>query len=497
MPSSRWLSPVAAGIAIAAFCVVKILSVDYTLADDNLYLYLADRMADGLLPYRDFFHAHPPLHLVPGALLFAVTGGFSLGVGKAIPIVASALAGFFLYRGSRRMGELDGVLACVLFLFAFDPLRIASHYVGASLAAMWIALAFERLSARQAVHAGLAFALGALTLLNVAPAGIGVGLVYLLLDRSGAVRFGAAGLAFFAAAALLCVAIVGGAFFEQVVLYHFAKAPGDSTVLRSFNSVIRYNPWLVFGALCGMVALQFGLAGDEGRSLTGRGEKKASARSARETVNLRRLPLLALGGAMTSVAFFAWQDRVFNYYFEILFVCLAPLAAFGLAELLRKASAALRSRSPGRAVEALLLVAILGTGLARSSSVRISWNDYWWPAANRFDAAVTLADEVARRSVARDTILGDYLSTPLIALLSDRRIAFDEADLNGMRFETGMLDLDALIAKLEADPPRLILTRTDGGISNQTDFMAWVEYRYAPVHRHPAAEPRHVIWGNE
>jgi hypothetical protein len=334
------------------------------------------------------------------------------------------------------------------------------------------------------------------TLLNVAPAGFGVGLVYLLLDRTGALRFGAAGLAFFAATVLLCVAIVGGAFYEQVLLYHLAKAPGDSTVLRSFISIVSYNPWLVSGALCGMIALQFGLGADKGRGLTGRGEKEASARSAREAVNLRRLPLLALGGALASVAFFASLDLVFNYYFEILFVCLAPLAAFGLAELFRKANAALRSRSSGRAVEALLLLGILVTGLARSSSVRISWNDYWWPAANRFDTAVTLADEVARRSTAGDTILGDYLSTPLIALLSDRRIAFDEADLNGMRFEAGMLDLDALIAKLEADPPRLILTRTDGGISSRTDFMAWVEYRYAPVHRHPAAEPRHVIWGS-
>ncbi len=43
MPPSRWLSPLAAGISIATFCIVKILSVDYTLADDNLYLYLADR----------------------------------------------------------------------------------------------------------------------------------------------------------------------------------------------------------------------------------------------------------------------------------------------------------------------------------------------------------------------------------------------------------------------------------------------------------------------
>ena len=362
------------------------------------------------------------------------------------------------------------------------PIRIAS-----------VRSAFLRL----AVHAGLAFALGALTLLNVAPAGFGVGLVYLLLDRSEAVRFGAAGLAFFAATVLLCVAIVGSAFFEQVVLYHLAKAPGDRTVLRSFISVVGYNPWLVSGALCGMVALQFGLGVDERRGLTGRGEKEAGARSAREVINHRSLPLLALGGALASVAFFASLDLVFNYYFEILFVCLAPLAAFGLAELFRKASAAVRSRSPGRAVEALVLVGILVTGLARSSSVRISWNDYWWPAANRFDTAVALADEVARRSVAGDTILGDYLSTPLIALLSDRRIALDEADLNGMRIETGILDLDALIAKLEVDPPRLILTRTDGGISNRADFMAWVEYRYAPVHRHPAAEPRHVIWGNE
>jgi hypothetical protein len=77
MKSTGWGSRVLLLSAFALFALLKSYSLRYSSGDENIYFYLATQVAEGQLPYRDFFHAHPPLHLAPLSLIYWLGGGFT------------------------------------------------------------------------------------------------------------------------------------------------------------------------------------------------------------------------------------------------------------------------------------------------------------------------------------------------------------------------------------------------------------------------------------
>lgn len=159
----------AALVAIAMlYAIQKLYALEYAVSDENIYFYLASAMAHGKVPYRDFFHAHPhpPLHLYPLALVYKVQGGFSLLPARVLSGGAILLAGILIARGQRRSSAAMGLIACALFLGSFDVLRVSTHYVGANLAAFWVALGLERFARVRDGQAALGFSLGGFTLLN-------------------------------------------------------------------------------------------------------------------------------------------------------------------------------------------------------------------------------------------------------------------------------------------------------------------------------------------
>ena len=42
--------------------------------DENVYFYMAKAVSEGQMPYRDFFYAHPPLHIFALATLIKIFG---------------------------------------------------------------------------------------------------------------------------------------------------------------------------------------------------------------------------------------------------------------------------------------------------------------------------------------------------------------------------------------------------------------------------------------
>ncbi|HUT58524.1 MAG TPA: hypothetical protein VNA25_11825, partial [Phycisphaerae bacterium] len=54
---------------LLAFLALKAYGLQPAVGDENIYFYMSTRVADGLVPWRDFFFAHPPLHLLPGVVV--------------------------------------------------------------------------------------------------------------------------------------------------------------------------------------------------------------------------------------------------------------------------------------------------------------------------------------------------------------------------------------------------------------------------------------------
>ena len=382
----RFLPVLGCGVALLLFAALKLYSLRYGAGDENMYFYMATRTAEGVLPYHDYTFAHPPLHLLPAVALFWLMDGFSFTAGRLLPALATAVAGVFLFRLSRRHGLAQGVIACTLFLLSYDVLRVSTHFSGANLAAMWTAIALERLGAGRERTAAVAFALGTLTAVYVAPTGAGAALALLAVDHRRALRFIATGLVVFASINLVCLAVFGGGFVQHVYLHHFEGLPTSMAVEHAFalalRAVFAHEPLLLWGAVVGAVALAMEFDASV-ESRTDRSERPGSERprstwrAALQRISRDRPGLLvAVCAAMTNLAFLSSRSRIMVYYFMPLFVCAAPLAAHGMATLGRALALAARRWDRRALISATALLAVVAAGeAARQAAVRAEARD--------------------------------------------------------------------------------------------------------------------------
>ena len=239
------LEGVGLALILSSYFLLKLVGLHPSGTDDNIYFYMANRITQGAWPYRDFFFAHPPVHLLVPAAVFSMTG-FSIGVAKAIPAVAQCLAGVFLYLALRRTSRTLALVALLLHLTAYEVLMGSTDMNGenimtAFLMASLLAATRGRFVASGAL-AGLALGSGLYALAGVLAVAAGC----LSVSRRALARFGA-GFGGSVGLWLVVFAVIGGhAFWEGVFLYHLAKPVGGSDRIPIFASG---NPFAMAGAL--------------------------------------------------------------------------------------------------------------------------------------------------------------------------------------------------------------------------------------------------------
>lgn len=228
-----WAPPAleAASLALifGAFALLKTVGLHPSDTDENIYFYMAQRFSQGALPYRDFFFAHPPVHLLVPAAVFKVFG-FSLPLAKLIAPTAQVVAAACLYAAVRKASRPLAALAVLFHLTAYEVLMGSTEMDGENLLTACLAAAFL-LAARgrplaAGVAAGLALGTGMYAL---------AGALALLVAFAGQSR---RALAFFAAGLVGCVALWNGVFgalggqgfVDGVYRYHFAKAAAGEHV---------------------------------------------------------------------------------------------------------------------------------------------------------------------------------------------------------------------------------------------------------------------------
>jgi hypothetical protein len=521
------------GALVAVYAALRTYHLTLGNSDENIYFYMALRtVADGLLPYRDYFFAHPPLHLGLGVLavwlgaLFHgvqvmaspeawADGGAALTWVKMVGIFAGAVGGVAIYRAVRRVaGAVPAVLAGASFLFAPDLLH--SYFTGILEALMFAALGLERVVAGRDRQAGLCFAAGCLVAMYVAPAGLAIWLVLLAVSRRRALT-----LALWTAVPLLVVHGIfllwaGRAYWESVFAYHLHKPKNASIVGDELVLLLRKSSLLVVGIPAAVVAL------------------RAAGPLTRE--RLRQDPRLQLAayaaGALVMTLLFVTVTRaVFHYYFVMLMLGLAPLAGLAWGELFSRAAALVRAarerapgglRAPALAVGALLVFPVAGLVLERLPPVRraqtpdavvggsaprdwhdspalgplngavraLLWEDtdilgnvysvptrFLWDASRRFEMADLMA-RYARTMPPGATLFGDSTVATAVALRAGRRLALDEADTNFMRFKSGITPPAAFVARLRAAPPSLIIFSVGEYLLMGDELHAWMEQDY-------------------
>lgn len=507
----------AASLAVVlggAFLILKSFAIAATPTDEFIYLYMGRRLAEGAIPYRDFFFAHPPLHLIPGAILTKLFG-FSIGLARAIPSAAALAAGAAVYRIGRRAGPAEGLVSFSLFLLSYDLLRTSSHYTGAVEATAALAWSLERALAGRLVASGLLAAGAGLTAFYALPPATALGLF--LLWTGGAWRsFAAAFLGGFLSVNALCCAVFGTAYWNPVIVYHFLKPEAADAHSGSEALVVAAeNPWLFFGAVA---AGALGLA-------RGRSREPAWTSVA-----------LGLLASLAHLASLLLLRRVFVYYYVPAFPGLAIAAGIGLVDAVRAARPAPRpARSVGawtRLAAALVLAApvfvrpILAAAVSpfvpgylgpqryfwRDAPLPATLNDairmvFWretpptsWSSSVtrylqheslHFETPAHLAERLREVTGEQASIYGDSQTAPLVALLAGRRIALDEADTNLMRFRSGITSARDMVERLEVDPPEAVIVCPRRGFAHLPEMRAWLaaHYRLAETRLDPIHGP--------
>lgn len=269
VPAWRRLRPAAAAEWSAVALVVLFYAAFKTYAmwlrpgDEHIYFAMARAVAEGAIPYRDFFFAHPPVHLLVPALVFKLFG-FSYPVAFWIAPTACLLAGLALWRLLRRFAPpWAAVAALVFFLFGRTVVQSSAHMTGVNIAMAFLLWGAERLAAGRPRQGGSLLALSVLTGLYTLPAALGIlvclGILRPAALRRAAVMFLLVGLGTFVSLDL----VSGGALFEQVVWYQRAKGPemgGGWPTFDSTKGAELFHNWGLFlgaivGGLAGFVAM--------------------------------------------------------------------------------------------------------------------------------------------------------------------------------------------------------------------------------------------------
>jgi len=217
-------------ILFSGFFILKSIGIRASRTDENIYFYMANSLVHGRIPYRDFFFAHPPGHLLFIAPFFLF--GFNLIVAKMIPVVVAGITGIFLYLTFRSAGhKMAGIIVTFLFLYAYQVLMGSTNLNGENLVVMFLAMSVYFAGREHFVisgfASGLALSCGLYSLAGVIAVGSAV---YSLgkARRLGRLPAGSFWLGVITVVVLIFVGawlIAGQGFIDGVFRYHLLKTP--------------------------------------------------------------------------------------------------------------------------------------------------------------------------------------------------------------------------------------------------------------------------------
>ena len=128
---------------LAIFFVFKVFSLGLPINDPGVYVYQAKLFSEGFLPYKDFFMAHPPVHMFFLALCIEIFGPktFVLNYGF-FPLIVTLLSIFIIaYLVKKKINKFCSILTIIFILF-FSPafLVFVSASMGQELSLLFLSL---------------------------------------------------------------------------------------------------------------------------------------------------------------------------------------------------------------------------------------------------------------------------------------------------------------------------------------------------------------------
>ena len=403
--------------------------------DEHVYFYMGKLIANGYIPYKDFFLAHPPLLVLFPAILYKIIG-FKLIIFKSIELIATILSALFIYLIAKHKFNIIIVLTSVFLFFSSKLILFEStYYLGMGLTTLSFLIGiYYALNKGSYFTAGSFMALSALTRLNSLILILVFAILLFMQNKRNSYRFSLGFLSLFITANLLLVIIAGYSFIQSVYLFHLLKPGIESFNISIFINFVRDNFFLA------TVFLLFLFAKKKEISLF--------------------LVLIA-----SYLVFLLLSSRIFNFYLVLIIPFIAIVAAYSIHDVLERYGKDTLIRHSVLAV--LLLLFIANTYISLNRLYNFDFID--------FSSFNEIKDYISENSNEQDLLFGDATSTPLLALAAERDIAFNMPDTNIQIFQSGITDINELINKLKDSNAKFILTRPLSGVGGLDEFQAYLE----------------------
>ncbi len=417
-------------VLIAIFVLIELKGLmHYENSDENIYFYMGKLIAEGKVPYKDFFFAHPPLKIYANALLIKLFGA-NLLILKLIPLISTIISSIFIFKLMKReFGGLEGIAASSLFLFSYTIMSESTYATGINLTLMFAIIGIYLLYSKKYFLSGILFGFSAVTGLY-SMIFVAVILIFLFLSsKNSMIRYLAGFSLIFLAVNLFFYIISGGYYLVSAYKYHLLKPKLEGNTLEIFWNVISKSP--VLFSLAALFALNYS----------------------------KKLQLIS-AMAIAYILFLLFANRIFNFYFVLLIPLLSVLAAYSLIRMAESTK-----------MKNIILTAIFF--MLGISALLTTIHLYTFDFAD-FKTAKEISSFVIENSAETSTIFGDDTSTPLIALYSGRKISYDMVDTNFMVFRSNLVALDSVIERMENNPPKYVIVRPLYNIGSFPEFSSYL-----------------------
>ena len=473
-------------LVIFLFILVESKGITHTApGDENVYYYMAKSVAEGQLPYRDFFYAHPPLHILILALVVKIFG-LSIPILKSAELLVLVTGSFFLFKLSleffrNRLSDkspvLISTLALILFLFSFEVMFKATFGMGTNMSLMFMLIAFYFLFTKKYFIGGIFSGLAGLTrFYTLAPLLAFFAFILFEIHKTEKSK------------AFLVQKIPNEFSWNQKFSGH-RKSNGFSSEYREkrikdFLNVI-FGFLLTFGLVITALTITFGQSFIEPvfKYHLLKPELPSQKILVYKNIFFENLPIILTFllsifikdkkkfavfylAAAAYLLFLLFLNTIFEFYFIILFPFIALVGAYGIVNLMRRIKI---GHYVKYGIVSLIIVIFLWSTAADAVFLeKIGFSEL---------KPLSQMTEKISETAQNEHLFGDDSIVPLLALLADRKIALNFIDANEKRFTSGLTNFYIFTNQLDDVDISYIIFRKNKGLHQIIEFRQYAEQR--------------------
>lgn len=418
--------------------------------DENVYFYMAKSVSEGQIPYRDFFYAHPPLHVLVLASVIKIFGVSFIAL-KSATLLAVIAASFFLFKISlelmkNKFNDENSIavssIAIILFLFSFEVLFKATFSLGVELAIMLVMISFYLILKKRFFLAGLFGGLAGLArLYSLVP--IFVIFTFILIqkiqqkDKKDFLYMSLGFFLTFILAVGLLALLFGNKFIDPVFRYHLLKLKLPGQRFQVYKNVFLEN-WVILVAFLSSIFMK----------------------------SKKRFMLLYLI-IFFSILFLFSLNVPAEFYFILAFPFMAIIGAYSIASIIRNINI--------KFVRYAVIFLVCGVFLWNTAADIMFLEKF---AFLKFQPLNEMLNDVASGNT--NYMFGDDGTVSMLALLTSRKIALNFIDSNEMRFTSGLTNFYLFREQLDDIHISFIIFREGRGLHQIKQFRDYAESRCMP-----------------